>query len=130
MDLKTRLAENIYQTIKMEKLNTNEIVKLLRQVELEVLEKQISETHNPGERYVLHKNGYIQKFSKQKMFFDIASNSEFAECPMNEYDINIVTEDVLKNFKNRQLLTTGELKNWVREALYSNGYKSTANRYK
>ena len=67
MDLKTRLAENIYQTIKTEKLNTNEIVKLLRQVELEVLEKQISETHNPGERYVLHKNGYIQKFSKQKM---------------------------------------------------------------
>lgn len=131
--LVNKLGDEIINFSKDNNLNLNETIELLDQISTYSLNSLVCESNDckPGSKYVLKFEGYLEEYSNKKIAYSLerAANSAGNKSYMNSSDINLVIKDVEKNFTDRVVIKSSELRRWVKDSLDKNGFSFVKEKY-
>ncbi len=122
------LTKILVEYFKDNHVDPNQVSNMIEDAKINVLDKLFG---NEGE-WVLKKLGSVEAFDKEKIYNSIAQTSDSADARMNDSDIDIIVEDVLKKMKSitRNVYPTKEIRGYVEEALEEEGYRKVLEEYK
>lgn len=128
-----QLGEEIIKVSKENNLDLTESISLLEKTSTYVLDSLVCQGGNckPGTRYVLKFEGYLEEYSSKKIAYSLerALDSAGERAYMNASDISLVVRDVEKNFGDRVVIRSVELRRWVKDSLDKNGYNFVRKSY-
>lgn len=132
-DLVRKLGKKVTEMIKEENLSLDESINILEEMETYILDELVCEQEpcKPGERYILKFEGYLEKYSSKKIAYSLerAASALGDNSYINQSDILLIVSDVEKNFGNRVVIKSSELRKWVKQSLEVNGYGFLKEKY-
>lgn len=128
-----QMGEAAIKISKENDLDLTETISLLEQTGTYVLDTLVCQSVNckPGVKYVLKFEGYLEKYSSNKIAYSLerASDSAGRRAYMNASDIALVVKDVERNIGDRTVIRSKELRQWVKDALDKNGFSFVRESY-
>lgn len=102
-------------------MNNIEIVRFIENLSLEILADKYKDRDG---LFILKKAGLVEEFSKTKLYYSIANASDEAEMVLNESDINLIINSLMKYIDKlgRNVISTKELRNYISKLLKETGY--------
>lgn len=124
-DIVDKLSQSMLDLIKKNHLEHKEFLDIVEEAKLKTLEKIIGKG-----KFVLKKGGYIEKFSKDKIYYSLLSAADTIHEPLNSSDAHLVIYDVEQAMKQRSIISTDEIRKIVKGSLIKNGFSHISRSYR
>lgn len=123
------LSKIILDYVKESNISTREAAKILSEARIEVMAELIDP--KDGNKYVISKNGSLEKYDEGKIDRSIERASNFIGMPVTYGDVKIISHDVKKYLKslNRNIYSTSEIRSNIVKSLRDLEYPDTAASY-
>lgn len=128
MDKREKLIEMIEDYVKSENLSEMDMIKLTRNLTLDILNRKYKDA---GSTQVFKRSGKLEGFSSEKLYNSIARSSDDSTMKMNESDINFIISQLERSIKESgdHVLCSFAIRDSVTDILNVNGFGQVAKSY-
>lgn len=127
------LSEEILKSAKEDNKNLTELIEFLNELTTYTLDIYVKESENINSNsvYILKNKGYLEQYNSDKLRYSLEGASAEAGdvAYMNSGDISLIINEVEKNFNNRIVIKSTEIRKWVKDSLEKNGFKKVKESY-
>ena len=126
----SELSREVLKYFESQGYDINEIAAEIDNLKVEVIRDFLKKSWD-DKVYVIKRSGNLEEYKKEKITRSIKNAADSNGKQLNSSDVGILMQDVEKSMKtlNRKVFRTDEIKEFVKNALLSEGYSQIYDSY-
>ena len=126
----SELSRRLLEEFESQGYGINEIAREIDKLKIEVVRDFLKKSDD-NKVYVIKRSGNLEEYNSDKVMRSIKNAADRNNKQLNSSDIEILIEDIEKSMQemDRKVFRTDEIKEYVKNALVSEGYSQIYDSY-